>query len=55
VKECVKQKCLQELEPRFMIYANEDLKKYFRENIGEYGDHHTQPVTVDRLRQLLLL
>lgn len=49
-EECARRSCLQELEPRFMLYTNKELEAYFSVNIGQYGDHHTQPVDVERLR-----
>lgn len=34
VVSCIKRGCLQDLEPRFMIYTNAELNEYFDGNIG---------------------
>ena len=41
-----------DLEPRFMVHANEELKEYFRDNLDEYGDHYTQEVDEARLKEI---
>ena len=44
---------LVDLEPLFMIAVNDALRAYFKINIDQYGDHYTQAVEPDRLRDIL--
>lgn len=50
---CVERGFLVDLEPRFMISANADVRAYFKINLDQYGDHFTQPVEPLRLREIL--
>ena len=44
---------LVDLEPMFMIAVNDALRAYFKKNLDEYGDHYTQAVEPNRLRDIL--
>jgi hypothetical protein len=50
---CVDRGFLVDLEPRFMISTNKELRAYFKVNLDQFGDHYTQPVEATRLREIL--
>lgn len=53
ILSCLQRGFLVDLEPLFMIAVNNELRAYFKQNIDEYGDHYTQAVEPDRLRDIL--
>ena len=53
VLACLERGQLVDLEPRFMVHANEELGEYFRENLDKYGDHYTQEVDERRLKEIM--
>ncbi len=38
---CIERGFLVDLEPHYMIYANEMLQAYFLDNLDQYQDHYT--------------
>ena len=53
ILSCLERGFLVDLEPIFMIAVNDALRAYFKKNLDKYGDHFTQPVEPDRLRDIL--
>jgi len=50
---CLERGFLVDLEPQYMLYANEQLQAYFKDNLDQFNDHYTQEVDVKRLREVL--
>jgi hypothetical protein len=38
---CLDRGFLVDLEPHYMVHSNEQLNKYFKENLDPYNDHYT--------------
>ena len=38
---CIERGFLIDLEPHYMIYANDKLQEYFLQNLDKYNDHYT--------------
>ena len=53
ILSCIERGFLVDLEPHYMIYANEQLQAYFRENLDPFNDHYTQIVDTKRLKEIL--
>ena len=53
ILSCLRRGFLLDLEPIYMITTNDALRAYFKRNLDQYGDHFTQPVEPDRLRDIL--
>lgn len=53
ITACTERGFLLELEPAYMIYANQQLEAYFRDCLDEFNDHFTQPVDEKGLLEIL--
>lgn len=53
ILSCIERGFLVELEPMFMVSINNQLRAYFKTSLDCYGDHMTQPVEPNRLRDIL--
>ena len=49
VEDCIKNKKLMKISPKYLTYANEDTKELFKNTIDDYGDSYFEEVDIPTL------
>ncbi|KAF8982790.1 DNA ligase (ATP) [Entomortierella lignicola] len=53
VRDCVKEQRLVPLNPKYMLFTTSATEKEFRQIMDEFDDSYTEPLTAERLQEIL--
>ncbi|KAG0243621.1 DNA ligase (ATP) [Actinomortierella wolfii] len=53
IQDCIREKRILSLAPKYMLYTTEATKAKFRECMDAFEDSYTEPLTLDALQQIL--